>query len=818
MTEALAFWGVAIVIAALALPLAFRLLARFPDAGAGLSFTLGLTLVGAGYFVLRYLGALPAGRGGFLLAIGLFGVAMVIVAVRDRRILATLRRSLPGLTVAVALFSALFFGYAFFRAHVPDIAHTEQPMDLLYLNAMLVSPDYPPHDPWFAGKDASYHYGGYLQAAVLTGASDVWPASGYNLALAAFFASAGAAAFSLCAALARWLFGRRAHRWVTLAATGAVLLLLFAGPLASVFEFAAAHGADHEGVYDAFGAEGLVRCGAGAGESCTGQPLDPTNRWYPDDHWVWWRMSRMANWGPQPSYPFTVTEVPAFSFLLGDLHPHVMSIPGVLLALAVCAALWRGRGRLDWNEHHRRPWLLVAVAVVFGSLAFVNVWDVIAFSPLLALAVFARNRRTRSFGESIGDTVSWLLPPALLSIALFAPWWSDFSPQRGGIYGYSGQGTRIEHVLLMWGVPIVFALAGLWWGVKSWRRDVPGAPVFVALLLTLLPFLIWLPFAAFERTAAPFDVGDGLLVSFGARTAGAWVTLVFFAAAFWLLASATFILSRRSHPAAPVAALAALGVFLLYGTEFFLLRDALFFLPRLNTVFKLSYQGWIVLSLAGAIGGVAVLRAAAPGWRPIVAAPLAILLGSALVFAVTNTPNRAGDFAVLVGLDGLRYVERHDPAEYDLVRWLNDNVERDAIVVESSGRLWGRGDDGRPVLREGATSYNSAVSRVGYRTGLQTPIGWPGHETTWRGNSDELVAELVQRQDLVDRVYTASTSREVLAALDELGATYVLVGSLERSHYPADLIPAFETFLDTVFSQGAVALYRVPSVEEVVTQ
>ena len=481
MTEALAFWGVAIVIGALALPLAFRLFARFPDAGAGLAFSLGLTLVASGYFLLRVVGVLPAGRGGFLLAIALFGVITCVFAARDRRFLATFWRSLPGLALVATLFSVLFFGYAFFRAYVPDIAHTEQPMDLLYLNAMLVSPDYPPHDPWFAGENASYHYGGYLQAAVLTGASDVWPASAYNLSLGAVFASAGAAAFSLAAALARWLFGRRGRRWVALAAATAVLLLLFAGPLASVFEFASAHGADHKGVYQTFGAEGLVRCGPDAGETCTGLPLGPTNAWYPDDHWVWWRMSRMSYWGPQPSYPFTVTEVPAFSFLLGDLHPHVMAIPGVLLALALCAAFWRGRGRLSWREHIRRPWLLVVVALIFGSLAFVNVWDVVVFSPLLALAVLARNTRVNSFGESLAHTVSWLLPPALLSVIVFLPWWIDFTPENGGVYGYSGQGTRIRHVLLMWGVPIVFALPVLCagpcgGGVPTFRSSLPSPP------------------------------------------------------------------------------------------------------------------------------------------------------------------------------------------------------------------------------------------------------------------------------------------------------------------------------------------------------
>lgn len=810
MTEALAFWCVAIVLGLLALPVAFRLFPRFPDAGAGLSFTLGLTLVAAGYFLLRVVG-LPAGQGGFLAAIAILAVAAAVLPLFDRRFLPTLTRSLPGLAVAAGLFSALFFGYAAFRAYMPDIAHTEQPMDFLYLNAMLASPDYPPHDPWFAGENASYYYGGYLQAAVLTGASDVWPATGYNLSLAAVLAAAGTAAFSLGAALARWLFGRRARRWVVLAGSGVLVLLLFGGPLASVFELASSHEAGHQGVYDAFGVEGLVRCPTDADATCTGRRLDPTDTWYPDDFWPWWRMSRMAYWGSQPAQVTTITEVPAFSFILGDLHPHVMAIPGVLLALALCAALWRGRGALSWRDHVRRPWLLVVVAFVYGSLAFVNAWDVVVLSPVLALAVFTRNRRVRPLGFSLLDTASWLAPPALLSLVAFLPWWLDFSPESGGVYAYSGGGTRIEHVLLMWGVLIVSALAIL---RAAPRRGGSASSLILGFLLAIFPLLIWLPLAAFERTAAPSAVAGGLPTALGARTAGAWLTLAFYGVALWLLAAATIRLNRRKHAAAPLAALASLGVLLLYLTELFLLRDALFGLPRLNTVFKLSYQAWVVLSLAGGIGAVAAIRAAPSTYRPLVATPLAVLLGAALVFVVISVPNRAGGFEEIVGLDGLRYVERSATGEYALVRWLRDNVERNAIVVESSGRRWERDAEGRPVLREGASSYNSAASRVGYRTGLQTPIGWPGHEVTWRGSSPAVHVEIARRQDLVDLVYTASTPSEALAALDALGAGYVVVGPLERINYPDGLMPRFAGFLETAFSEGDVTVYRVPIYED----
>ncbi len=820
MTEALAFWGVAIAIGALAAPLAFRLFARFPDAGAGLSPALGLTLISAAYFLLRSAGALPPGRGGFAFVIILFAVAALVLAVRDPRFRATLARALPALVGAVGLFSLLFFGYIAIRAHTPDIAHTEQPMDFLYLNAMLVSPDYPPHDPWFAGERASYYYGGYLQAAVLTGVSDVWPATGYNLSLAAFFASAGTAAASLAAALARWFLGRRARRWIPLAASLAVVLLLFAGPLAGALDFASAHGASHKGVYGALGAEGLVRCGPAPEEPCAGLRRGSTDSWYPDDPWGWWRMSRMSLWGPQPvdgsSAPTaTITEAPAFSFLLGDLHPHLMAIPGVLLALALCAALWRARDPLSWRAYWRRPWLLLVVAAIFGSLAFVNVWDVIVFSPLLALAVFARNRRVQPLPEALTDTVTWLLPPALLSVVVFMPWWLDFSPASGGVHAYAGRGTQIEHALLMWGVLIVSALLLLCYALKRRHVTLSLTPAIAGFSAALLPLLVWALLLAFNPTADHIATGERFSQAFSARTAGAWIALALYAISFGLLATTTIILARRQRAAAPVVGLAAMGVLLLYGTELFFLRDVFVAsYPRLNTVFKLSYQAWIALSFAGAVGMVAAVLATPRRLRPLAAVPMAALLGASLVFFVSMAANRADGFGESVGLDGLSSVQRDTPAEYELVEWLSANVARDEIVVEASGRLWARGEDGLPQLQRDGGSYRPSANRVGYRTGLQTLIGWSNHEATWRGRSPEIRAEISRRQDLVDRVYTAAAPTEALAALREIGASHVVVGAFERSHYP-DLIPPFETFLDTVFSFGDVTVYRLPVFERV---
>ncbi|HEX6031157.1 MAG TPA: hypothetical protein VFY90_06980, partial [Tepidiformaceae bacterium] len=124
MSAALAFWLVALLIAGLALPISFRIFRRLPDAGTGLSFALGLTLAGWGYFILRTLEVLPHGRGGAMLVLGILALVSAGVAGRDRRFLTTLRRTWPAMITVGGVFTVSFFAFVAFRSYIPEIVGT----------------------------------------------------------------------------------------------------------------------------------------------------------------------------------------------------------------------------------------------------------------------------------------------------------------------------------------------------------------------------------------------------------------------------------------------------------------------------------------------------------------------------------------------------------------------------------------------------------------------------------------------------------------------------------------------------------------------
>ncbi len=804
MAAALAFWAAALLIGALALPLAFALLRRLPDSGAGMAFALGLAFLGYGYFLLRWLSVLPPGRGGYLLAVAGLALTAAAVAGRDRRLPATLRRSGPAIAAAAGLFTFFFFAYVGFRAYQPDITGTEQPMDFMYLNATLGSPGYPPQDSWLAGERASYYYFGYLQVGALTEVAGVRASEGYNLGLAYTFAAAATGIASLVFALARWTLGSRGQRWAVVAAGTAVVLLLAVGSLSAVFEWAAAHGHYNASLYRAFGVEWLIPCHGGPTQDCFSGLLSPrTTSWYPTEFWFWWRGSRII--------PGTITEFPFFSFLLGDLHPHVMSIPLVFLSLGLSASLWRGREALNlWS--HRRPATGIALALVFGALAFQNAWDILTFSAVLAVAVVARNARDRPFAQALRAAASYLGPVFAVAVIAYLPWYVDFRSQASGIYPYVGEGTRPEHAFLQFGPVVLASLLGLSWSFRGHGRASFSQALVATAWLPLLPLAGWVLLTAYHGQTR---------LGIEARGPGGWVTLIVYATSAWAMAAAFLQLSRLRRPEAFALGLGATGMLLLYGAELFLIRDVFFGQsPRLNTVFKLSYQAWMLLSASGAMGLALALRGL---WRSrarsgLLALPVGLLVVGGLVYPLTALPNRTEGFQkdVPATIDGLAFLARNSPGEYALTRWVEEHTAPGEVMIEASGRAWRRDEHGQPVIFDAGVDYTDA-GRIAARTGRTTPIGWYFHEIQWRGDSPANQREFTRRQDLVDRAYTSKDPADVLAVMREAGARYLVVGDVELSRFPGDLMPKFEQFLDVAFESSGRRVYSVPSYEVVPT-
>ena len=310
-------WLVTVEIIGLTVfPLAYFLLPKLSDRGYGLSKPLGILLIGYVAWILSVLHLVPSVRLTLVGLVILIAASSGVLAYLHRdEMTAFLRRRWRLIAVTEAVFIVFFLAWALFRSYDPAINHTEQPMDFAFLNASIGSDFGQPEDPWLRGESISYYYFGYWMMGVVSELSGVASNFSYNLSLALVPAMAAAAVLCLVVSMVR--FDRGPVRVAMASGIGAGLLLTVVANLEGILEFMHANAMGSQGFYDWVGVNGL-----------SGPTETPTESWTPNEFWWWFRATRVINtFVDGNEIDYTIHEFPFFSFMLGDLHPHVSRDP-----------------------------------------------------------------------------------------------------------------------------------------------------------------------------------------------------------------------------------------------------------------------------------------------------------------------------------------------------------------------------------------------------------------------------------------------------------------------------------------------------------
>ena len=689
MTESLRFLLAVELIGLAALPLAQLALGRFALGAPAFAKPLGLLLVAW----LVWMGTVVGLRNGVPLvagACGVLAIAGIATAVVRRPPLAW-----RPLLAFEALFAVAFSVCAVFNAFSPDVWQTEKPMDMALINATVTSEGHPPHDPWMAGEDLNYYYLGHLAMGVLVRLTDVEPSAGYNLGLAVLFGLAVVTAAGLAAALAREA-GARA--WT--AGTAAVILLVVAGTPG--------------GGLDAIGHDGDWR------------------------EFGWFSASRVI--------PGTINEFPFFSFLLGDLHAHVIAGPLTLVALAFCAQValhGPPRGMAFWERG--------LCALVIGTLYAINSWSFPVCAGLLVVALVAHARAHGGWGRAAAHAIVVLG----LAIAAIVPFLLKFDPNARGVgivESREGLGDFLNHHGALYGT-LAWTLSALYLG-RALASEHPRRVLVFSITFGVVGLLL----------LAEWDL------------AGAGTFALLLAVALHALWSRRLPVQERA-----VWLLVAGGLTCLLLPELVYVRDEFddSDLFRMNTVFKMGYQAWYLLAVAGgcavAMSGRRLPKLPRAVWGLGVAALVAI----GLAFTVVGSYARKAGFSESPTLDGRTWLPPEDVAAID---WIRANTDGDAVIAEAVG------DD--------YSAFGHA--RISTFTGRPAVMGWEGHEVQWKHDPG------TRRED-VRRLYSSRNPREVGELLADLRVEYAVLGQLERADYGD--ARALAVLGRKVFEVGSTAIY-----------
>ena len=799
MLDALSWYIAVQILGFLAFPAGFLLSKRLPDRGFTLVKPAAMVFFS---YVLWILGLSHIAPNTQFTIVAILVVAAIPSVLLFRKNLNEIKefiqKNWPMLMAAEVLFLGFFLMWLGIISEVPAINHTEKPMDFGFMNAVLQSRFFPPEDPWLSGSSISYYYFGHFMMAFLTQMTGVASNVGYNLGVALVPGLVAIGAFGLVYNLVR-LSGGSLRAGMVFGAVGPVLILL-AGNLEGVVEFVHLQSWGGSGFWEWVGIKGLDGTNTGSGM-------------FPDNQWWWFRASRVIDTlsGGQ-SLDYTITEFPFFSFILGDLHPHVMSLPFVILGLGITLNFFLATGQLGLSWLRENAVEAAAIALFIGALAFINLWDMPVLATMLVVAAMVK-----AYGDCNGSltraalgAVIVVLPIIVLAVVFFLPFYSDFEAQTSGILPLRDVNTRPILLFLVMGPLILLAvsfllrqLPGL---VRPSDNDSSGAVIVMVVVAT--PFLVWTGLAFFTTW-----IEDGVGPAFG--EIGSRMILVI--PGLMLVGIAGFSAMQRSRlklePTTVFPLLVAgLAFYLLIGAEIFYVVDQFGGeFRRMNTVFKIYYQAWLLLGIVGSYGLYYLWSARSsvswpinlgrilPVGRYVWIATVSVLFLASMYLPLGAALDRTGvlrdGHSVTDNtLDGLAFLKRSSPGEYAAIQWLRDDAP------------WGR-------MVEAVGDDYTDFARISSSTGLPTVLGWKGHELQWRSASS-----FTGREEDVNSIYSSADSGLVRSLLDAYDVRYVYLGSRERRTYGGDNLADFEQssaaigsagFLKTAFEQDGVIVYEM---------
>lgn len=698
------WWLLFLLIGLLFLPLSSYFFRKFIDKGYIFSKTIGIVSVSYLIFVFGTIHIVQFTRLNSIFLLLLLGLLNYFLFWHLKIKTGLLLKKVWGVILLeeILFFISLFF-WSYVRAHQSDIHGLEKYMDLGFINSILRADYFPPRDMWFTPFYINYYYFGHLITAVLTKISGIPSFITFNLMLATIFALSFTGVFSLGINLISQIKFKDPRKMTLHVLAGgflAAFLVNFAGNLHTIYTF-----------FKPYVNENPVPFW----QLVFSPQSFPNLYWYPN----------------ATRFIFnTIHEFPIYSFVVSDLHGHVLDIPIVLTTLALLFSFF-----LSFNKNNKLPFqFLIILSFSLAVMYMTNAWDgliYILLSIFIFLYFWRENLRVWFFSMVI----------LVLGFVVFTlPFDVYFKPFVSGI------------------------------GILC-------APEFLTSYGKLGPFL-------FEQSHCQKSPIWQLLILYG-----------FFY--FWIFSFIIFLKKRKDIVSSDifVIILIIISTLLIIIPEFIYAKDIYPAHYRANTMFKLVYQSFIMLSLSSAYIIIRLLLAFKNSrlntYNKISGFLFWIFAGLTLFFVFIYpyfaVNSYYSELKTYIGLDGISYLNKIYPDDYLAILWLNKNVQGQPVILEAQG-----------------DSYTD-FARISSNTGLPTVLGWTVHEWLWRGTYDVPAPRIEEIKNL----YETSDINLTEDLIKKYNISLVFIGNLEREKYPLINEKKFADLGKVVFQSGLTVIYKI---------
>ncbi|OGG35916.1 hypothetical protein A2363_01570 [Candidatus Gottesmanbacteria bacterium RIFOXYB1_FULL_47_11] len=500
------WWGTLFLVGAVAYPLTRRLFDGWHDHGylfakaVGMAAVTYLVYLGGVLHVVPFTSGAIWGAMAVVFLIGMFAQSPKKPASPTWK---------PILIEELFFFLCLLF-WSWVKAHEPSIHGLEKFMDYGFTRSILNTQFFPAPDMWFAGSSINYYYFGHTVMAVLTRLSGIDLSVTFNLMLATIFAFCFTMSFSIGKQLLRGVGAIRELGGGLLTA----FLATLAGNMQTLYAFT---------------------------QGYTGEDVKPFWHllWPLKD--VWQKLGEGINiyWYANATrfIPYTIHEFPSYSFVVSDVHGHVLSIPFVLLAIALLIQQWGTKGaKGTWGR-------LLFYGFLCGVLFATNALDGPIYLGLfiVALFVYQGTKGARGHWEKFAKRIGVVVAAAALTSIPFLMHFKSFvngvavncppalvsDTQIGPILFEGVEKCQHSPLWMMWLLWGFFVYCGVWLLASKKKHMLLAVFFFFSLALIIFPEFFYFKdiYPMHFRSNTMFKLGYQAFIMFSIVAGYAIVTL-----------------------------------------------------------------------------------------------------------------------------------------------------------------------------------------------------------------------------------------------------------------------------------------------------
>jgi YYY domain-containing protein len=464
-------------------------------------------------------------------------------------------------------------------------------------------------------------------------------------------------------------------------------------------------------------------------------------------------------WATSRVIPNTINEYPFWSLAFADLHAHVLALP-LEATLVYLGTLWMARGA--GGERVNSALTALLIAWLLGAVAVTSSWSIPATVVLqlgfLLTAWRGDGGTRRGFVRALALWVAIVIAARVL----FWSFWSHYIAPTNQWGWIRAEKAGLGDVITIFGLFLLVTVPLLARRLVDAMRPTSASAVFVTALLVAAV-------ATFLRSA----------------TCGMFAGIAVIGCAAWLVEEA----GPMRTAALLIASAAGLGV----------VTETVFIWDRMNTIFKLYLQMWLLLACGSTLLAWEVVHRAASLPRRLAGAAIAIVFAAGAFTSMTGAAGLLREPRVrstVPTLDGLAYLAGDGASERQAFEWLNDSVSGIPVILEAHG-----------------PSY-AEFSRVSMNTGLPTVVGWEYHLIQQARSRDDVDTRAAD----VEELYNTTDVGRAEQLLRKYHIDLVFVGPTERRTYNAKGLAKFDNWpaVQRAFANRDVTIYATPGQSAIV--